>query len=118
MVTLLGVEVIETVANPNWSEANQFIYVENFTGTGVSVETKFNKYVDAQFRVINGWDQVSDNNSNKSLMGRGGVFPDGRTSPGTVGDWGPARGGDNRANRCGGKAGRWRDGGGKGNAAW
>src|SRR5881409_707089 len=43
MVTLMGVEVIETIANPNWSEANQFIYVENFTGTGVSVETKFNK---------------------------------------------------------------------------
>src|SRR5712664_4502098 len=39
--TLLGLEVIETIANPNWSEGNQFIYVENFTGTGLSVETKF-----------------------------------------------------------------------------
>src|SRR5205814_893709 len=74
--TLMGLEVIEAVANPNWSEANQFIYVENFTGTGVSVETKFNNYVDAQFRVINGWDQVSDNNSHKSLMGRVGLYPD------------------------------------------
>src|SRR5256885_8049229 len=27
--TLLGLEVIETYANPNWSEGNQFIYVEN-----------------------------------------------------------------------------------------
>src|SRR5438132_10109639 len=26
--TLLGLEVIETIANPNWSEGNQFIYVE------------------------------------------------------------------------------------------
>src|SRR5947208_10153952 len=28
--TLLGLEVIETYANPNWSEGNQFVYVENF----------------------------------------------------------------------------------------
>src|SRR6266480_2422020 len=60
--TLLGLEVIETYANPNWSEGNQFVYVENFTALGVSVETKFNNHLDAQFRVINGWDQVSDNN--------------------------------------------------------
>src|SRR5256714_14098195 len=61
--TLMGLEVIETYVNPNWSEGNQFIYVENFTGTGVSVETKFNDHIDAQFRVINGWDQVADNNT-------------------------------------------------------
>src|SRR5947207_12793640 len=83
--TLLGLEVIETYANPNWSEGNQFIYVENFTGTGVSVETKFNDHVDAKFRVINGWDQVADNNGRKSLMGRVGIYPDALTSIGVVG---------------------------------
>jgi len=108
MVTLMGVEVIETVANPNWSEANQFIYVENFTGTGVSVETKFNNYVDAQFRVINGWDQVSDNNTHKSLMGRLGVYPDARTSIGIVGFWGPEEAGNNTANRYGVEGLLWR----------
>src|SRR5436305_4049543 len=40
--TLMGLEVLETYANPNWSEGNQFIYVENFTALGVSVETTFN----------------------------------------------------------------------------
>src|SRR2546428_3959793 len=113
MVTLMGVEVIETIANPNWSEANQFIYVENFTGTGVSVETKFNKYVDAQFRVINGWDQVSDNNSHKSLMGRVGLYPDGLTSLGIVGYWGPEEASNNSANRYGVNAVLWRKLGGK-----
>src|SRR5881296_3926263 len=113
MVTLMGVEVIETVANPNWSEANQFIYVENFTGTGVSVETKFNNYVDAQFRVINGWDQVSDNNTHKSLMGRVGLYPDALTSLGIVGYWGPEEAGDNSANRYGVDAVLWRKVGGK-----
>lgn len=99
--TLMGLEVIETVANPNWSEGNQFIYVENFTGTGVSVETKFNRYLDAQFRVINGWDQVHDNNARKSLMGRVGIYPDARTSVGIVGYWGPEEPGNDTANRYG-----------------
>jgi Putative beta-barrel porin-2, OmpL-like. bbp2 len=99
--TLLGLEVIETGANPNWSEGNQFIYVENFTGTGLSLETKFNQYVDLQFRVINGWDQVSDNNTHKSLMGRVGLYPDALTSIGVVGFWGPEEAGNNTANRYG-----------------
>jgi len=108
MVTLMGVEVIETIANPNWSEANQFIYVENFTGLGVSVETKFNQYVDAQFRVINGWDQVHDNNTHKSLMGRVGIYPDALSSISIVGYWGPEEPDNNTANRYGVNAVLWR----------
>src|SRR5881296_2543398 len=99
--TLMGLEVIETYANPNWSEGNQFIYVENFTGTGLSVETKFNSYLDLQLRVINGWDQVSDNNNRKSFMGRIGLYPDALTSFGIVGFWGPEEAGNNTANRYG-----------------
>ena len=106
--TLLGLEVIETYANPNWSEGNQFIYVENFTALGVSVETKFNNHLDAQFRVINGWDQVSDNNGRKSLMGRVGIYPDAATSLGIVGFWGPEEAGINGANRYGIEGLLWR----------
>src|SRR5216117_3760592 len=106
--TLMGLEVIETVANPNWSEGNQFIYVENFTGLGVSVETKFNNYVDAQFRVINGWDQEHDNNTHKSLMGRVGLYPDALTSIGIVGFWGPEEPDNNTANRYGVEGLIWR----------
>src|SRR5881396_2256953 len=106
--TLLGLEVIETYANPNWSEGNQFIYVENFTGTGLSVETKFNNYVDLQLRVINGWDQVSDNNSHKSLMGRVGLYPNELTSLGIVGYWGAEEPGNNSANRYGFEGLLWR----------
>jgi len=106
--TLMGLEALETYANPNWSEGNQFVYVENFTATGVSVETKFNKYVDAQFRVINGWDQVSDNNAHKSLMGRVGIYPDVATSLGMVGFWGPEEANDNSHNRYGFEGLLWR----------
>jgi putative OmpL-like beta-barrel porin-2 len=106
--TLMGLEVIETHVNPNWSEGNQFTYVENFTGTGVSVETKFSNYVDVQFRVINGWDQVADNNTQKSLMGRVGIYPDPSTSLGVVGFWGPEQSGNNTANRYGVEGLVWR----------
>src|SRR2546423_8710426 len=106
--TLMGLEVLETYANPNWSEGNQFIYVENFTALGVSVETKFNNHLDAQFRVINGWDQVSDNNRRKSLMGRVGIYPDAATSLGIVGFWGPEEAGINGANRYGIEGLLWR----------
>src|SRR6266513_906750 len=99
--TLLGLEVIETYANPNWSEGNQFIYVENFTGTGVSVEAKLNRHVDAQFRLINGWDLVRDNNQRKSVMGRVGLYPDSVTSIGIVGFWGPEQPNNVTANRYG-----------------
>lgn len=108
MPTLMGLEVIETYANPNWSEGNQFVYVENFTGTGVSVETKFTNSVDAQIRVINGWDQVADNNTHKSLMGRVGINPNAVTSLGIVGYWGPEEPRNNAANRYGVEALVWR----------
>jgi len=89
MVTLMGLEVIETPSNPNWSEGNQFIYVENFTALGLSAEYKFNKYFDTQLRLINGWDVVADNNTKKSFMGRVGFYPDDKTSIGVVGFIGP-----------------------------
>src|SRR3989475_12482883 len=108
MPTLLGLELIETAGNQNWSEGNQFIYVENFTAVGVSVETKLNRYVDVQLRVINGWDQVSDNNKRKSLMGRVGISPDTLTSVGIVGFWGPEEAGNDNANRYGVETLIWR----------
>src|SRR5256886_1430779 len=87
---------------------SQFIYVENFTGTGLSVETKFNNYVDVQFRVMNGWDQVSDNNGRKSLMARVGLYPNALSSLGLTGYWGPEEAGNNNANRYGFEALLWR----------
>jgi hypothetical protein len=89
MVTLMGVEVIEDVVNPNWSEGNQFIFVENFTALGLSAEYTFNKYVETQLRLINGWDVVEDNNRGKSFMGRVGLHPDSASVIGIVGYYGP-----------------------------
>ena len=73
MATLMGFEVIEDVVNPNLSVANQFVYLENFTNTGLRVDVKPSAAIDFQLAVFNGWDVVEDNNTRKSFMGRVGI---------------------------------------------
>lgn len=103
MATLMGLEVIEDPSNPNWSEGNLFNYVENFTNLGVSAEYKWNKHMDTQLRVINGWDVVQDNNNGKSFMGRVGLYPDAVSSIGLLGYYGPEEAGTDRSKRAGGE---------------
>ncbi len=54
------------------------------------------------------WDQVSDNNKRKSLMGRVGISPDAHTSIGVTGFWGPEQTDNDQANRYGVEALIWR----------
>lgn len=103
MVTLLGLEVIDAPGNPNWSEGNQFAYVENFTSTGVEVDVHPGRTIDAELRLSNGWDVVQDDNRAKSLMGRIGLAPDSVTSVAAVGYVGAEEPGDDRALRYGGE---------------
>jgi hypothetical protein len=100
-VTLMGVEVIEDVVNPTWSEGNQFLFAENFTGTGIETGMKFSDYADAELRVYNGWDVVDDNNDDVSFMGRLGITPDAATTIGIVGFIGPEQPDDDEADRKG-----------------
>ncbi len=85
MVTLMGLEVIEDVVNPNWSEGNQFIYVENFTATGLELDYKFSGTADVELRIDNGWDRVPVTSGRKDFMGRLGLAPSGNTTLGIVG---------------------------------
>ncbi len=100
-VTLMGVEVIEEVANPNWSEGNQFLFAENFTQTGVQLAYKWNDKIDTEFVVFNGWDVVKDNNSAVSFMGRLGWAIDDKESLGIVGYAGPEEASNSHDYRCG-----------------
>lgn len=100
-VTLMGVEVIEDIVNPTWSEGNQFLFAENFTGTGLELGVKWSPYFDTEFRVYNGWDVVKDNNDDVSFMGRLGITPDASTTIGIVGFIGPEQPGDDEADRKG-----------------
>ncbi|MCC6244065.1 MAG: outer membrane beta-barrel protein [Gemmatimonadaceae bacterium] len=101
MATFLGMELIETPLNPNVSIANQFIYVENFTQTGVSVEHRFNRFLDVQVRAMNGWDQVQDVNGRLSYMARVGITPEPNTTIAFAGFTGPEQADNDHAARSG-----------------
>jgi putative OmpL-like beta-barrel porin-2 len=103
MWTLLDVEVIDEVLNPNVSHGYQFIYLTNFTNTGFGVDAKFSAKVDAQLRLINGWDVVEDNNTGKSFMGRVGVTASDRVGLAFFGYYGPEQGGNTSNQRYGGE---------------
>ncbi len=93
-VTLQGIDLIEEVANPTWSAGNQFLFLEAFTMTGVQLSYHFTDTVDAQLRMINGWDQVKDVNNGKSFLGRIGWAPSADTSVALLGSAGPEQAGN------------------------
>ncbi len=101
MVSLMGVEVIEEVSNPNLSEGNQFIYVENFTQTGLQLAYQWTPVIDTEFIVCNGWDTLPDNNESKSYFGRLGIAPDANTTIGLLGYTGPEQAANNHSWRKG-----------------
>jgi hypothetical protein len=100
-VSLMGVEVIETIANPVWSEGNQFLFGENFTATGLETGYRWSGQVLTQLLVFNGWDVVKDNNDDVSFMGRLAITPDERTTIALLGFIGPEQAGDDEADRRG-----------------
>jgi hypothetical protein len=70
IATMLGNEVIETVANPNLSVGWQYVLLENFTDTGLDVAWTGASGWSARARLVNGWDVVTDNNHSKTVFGR------------------------------------------------
>jgi hypothetical protein len=70
MSTLLGNEVIQSVGNSNLSVGSQYVFVENFTDTGVDAAWTGGGGWSARARAVNGWDVVSDNNHGKTVFGK------------------------------------------------
>ncbi len=71
-VTLLGEEIIPTWNSQDFNISRDFIfgYAIPFTNTGLMAQYSFNNYVGASLSVNNGWDDVSDNNDGKTVMGQ------------------------------------------------
>lgn len=67
MGTFIGAEVMEARDNPTYSRSFLFNYAEPLTHTGVKMGYAFSDAVNAAFFVVNGWDNVTDNNSAKSF---------------------------------------------------
>jgi hypothetical protein len=65
--TLIGYEVINSFENPNFSRTFMFGLSQAFTTTGIRFTYTFNPMVTASIGLINGWDNVDDNNQSKSF---------------------------------------------------
>lgn len=103
MWTLLDVEVVDEILNPNFSQGYAYIYLTNFTNTGIGVDAKLSGKVDAQLRLFNGWDLVEDNNNAKSFMARVGLTPSEKVALAFFGFYGPEQAGNTTDNRYGGE---------------
>ena len=101
MATLLGVEVGEDVLNPNFGVSYQDIFLEPFTETGAELDAKLNPHWDAELRLSNGWDQVTDVNKSKTIIGRLGLTPDDKTLVAVTGYVGPEQVRNNSNERTG-----------------
>jgi len=73
--TLLGAEVIEAPSNPNFTRSFLFGFAIPFTHTGVLFSAPLGEMVTLNAGVVNGWDNVVDNNDGKTFLGGVGITP-------------------------------------------
>jgi hypothetical protein len=74
--TLIGYEVINAWENPNFSRTMMFGLSQAFTETGVRFNYTFSPLVAASVGLVNGWDNVEDNNRGKTVTWLLAVTPD------------------------------------------
>ena len=67
-VTPEGFEGVDTVNNPNFSEGLLFTVMEPINHTGIKANYTFNDKVNATIGLVNGWNDPTDNNSQKTLL--------------------------------------------------
>jgi len=65
--TLIGLEVINSWENPNFSRSWTFGLAQAFTETGVRFTYPFASWATAAVGLVNGWDNIEDNNRGKTV---------------------------------------------------
>ncbi len=101
--TMMDVEYVDEILNPNYSHGYAYIYLSNFTDVGFSVEAKLSSTVDAAVRLINGWDVVEDNNKGKSVQAHLGITPSDRVALAFLAAAGPEQTDNTSNNRYAGQ---------------
>jgi hypothetical protein len=66
-VTSAGAEVIESYSNWNYSRSLAFVLGLPYYHFGLRTSMPFGSHVSAGFQVVNGWNNVTDNNSGKTV---------------------------------------------------
>jgi len=93
--TLIGLEVINSWENPNFSRSFTFGLAQAFTTTGVRFTYPFTSWATAQIGLINGWDNVEDNNRGKSFEWNLALTPDPMFGISFYGSYGAEQGNGN-----------------------
>ena len=93
--TLIGYEVINAWENPNFSRTMMFGLSQAFTETGVRFTYPFNSVVTASVGLVNGWDNVEDNNRGKTVTWLLAVTPHEKFGANFFGSYGSEQGNGN-----------------------
>lgn len=90
-VTLHGAEVIKSYNNLNYNITNSILFgfAIPFTHTGIMGTYAFNDQLSMSVGLVNGWDNVVDNNDGKSLHGMFTYAPSPKFSVAISGTYGP-----------------------------
>jgi hypothetical protein len=67
-VTMAGAEVIETSSNWNYSRSLLFAWAIPYYHFGLRTSMPVGKHFTAGFHLVNGWNNVEDNNSGKTIV--------------------------------------------------
>jgi Putative beta-barrel porin-2, OmpL-like. bbp2 len=65
--TLIGLEVINSWENPNFSRSFTFGLAQAFTETGIRFTYPFASWATVALGLVNGWDNIEDNNRGKTF---------------------------------------------------
>jgi putative OmpL-like beta-barrel porin-2 len=87
--TLIGYEVINSFENVNFSRSFMFGTGQAFTTTGLRFTYTFNPLVTASFGVVNGWDNIDDNNRGKTIEYLVALTPHEKFGVSWYGSYGP-----------------------------
>jgi hypothetical protein len=100
--TLIGYEGINSWENPNFSRTFMFGLSQAFTTTGIRFTYPFASWATASIGLINGWDNIEDNNRGKSFEWKVDLTPHPMFGIAFFGSYGPEQ---SNGNAFGGNAG-------------
>lgn len=92
MNTLIGYEVINSWENVNFSRSFMFGTGQAFTTTGVRFTYTWSPLVTTVFGVVNGWDNIDDNNRGKTIEYLVALTPHEKFGISWYGSYGPEQG--------------------------
>ena len=87
--TLIGYEVINAWENPNFSRSFMFGFSQAFTTTGIRFTYPLAKWGTAAIGLVNGWDNIEDNNRGKSFEWKVDLTPHEMFGIAFFGSYGP-----------------------------